>query len=502
MTLGLAAATSFISEFLPPGKTPGQACLLEIGGDKLTYEAIEHGFSTIEPLSWADFMNTDLITNVRDTISTLKPHVIWFPGTDNTLEVGEDFMNTVMYQLSLGGSVVYQAKIVDPIWTMPSIQQLIRDQPHSLEDLDGIRRLRVGEHVEDRRLFLDAAGSECEAHVASHAGREGRCDHQGASAIRFDGDVPKHVQTALTRLHQNLGHPKVIDMVRHLRYAGAEEAVLKACKLMRCDVCDRNQKTGSARPAVLPSLLDMNQVVSIDVFSVFDCNRARHEFLSVIDHATTFHLVAELEGHSGDAFCKQFTQLWGNVFGAPGTISADLETGLQTGVAKYAEFHGSRLRSSAGQAHWQQGIVERHGLWYQEILQRVIDDKSITSEDMYMAVQAVNSAKNELRRRHGFSPSQAVFGRDPRAPEELCAGVDEERFIEIMTEDKRRQREVSVRASAKMAFFRTQLDTKFRRALLQRARVKRGGYTVGSWCASIASKRLPRRGVHVRAQGR
>ena len=140
-------------------------------------------------------------------------------------------------------------------------------------------------------------------------------------------------------------------------------------------------------------------------------------------------------------------------------------------------------------------MIERHGLWYQEILQRVIDEKSITTDDMYMAIQAVNSAKNELRRRHGFSPSQAVFGKDPRTPEELCSGVDEERFIEILSEDSRRQREVSVRAAAKMAFFRTQMDTKFRRALIQRSRVKRGGYAVGEMvCFYRIEKVATRRG--------
>ncbi|CAE7251490.1 unnamed protein product [Symbiodinium sp. KB8] len=98
-----------------------------------------------------------------------------------------------------------------------------------------------------------------------------------------------------------------------------------------------------------------------------------------------------------------------------GTISADLESGLQ--------------------AHWRQGVIERHGYWYQEILQRVIDEKSITKDDMYMAVQAVNTATNELD-----------------------TGVDEERFLEIMSSDQRRQREVR---------------------MIQRARVKRGGYAVG-----------------------
>eukprot|EP00439_Symbiodinium_sp_Y106_P017981 s9503_g2.t1 len=223
----------------------------------------------------------------------------------------------------------------------------------------------------------------------------------------------------------------------------------------------------------------MNQLVSVDVFHVFDADRARHELLSVIDHATTFQLVCKIEGHSATEFTKKFTQPWGNVFGSPGTISADLETGLQAGFAKYAEFHGCKIRSAAGQAHWQQGVIERHGLWFQEILKRVIDEKSTGAEDIDLAIQACSSAKNELRRRHGFSPNQAVFGRDPRVAEELCSGGDEERFIELMSQDRQRHKEVAIRTAARMAFFRTQLDTKFRRSLLQRARVKRGGYRIG-----------------------
>ena len=210
---------------------------------------------------------------------------------------------------------------------------------------------------------------------------------------------------------------------------------MKACKNLRCQVCDRNRHTRAPRPATLPSLLDMNQLVSVDVFHVFDADRARHELLSVIDHATTFQLVCKIEGHSATEFTKKFTQPWGNVFGSPGTISADLETGLQAGFAKYAEFHGCKIRSAAGQAHWQQGVIERHGLWFQEILKRVIDEKSTGAEDIDLAIQACSSAKNELRRRHGFSPNQAVFGRDPRVAEELCSGGDEERFIELMSQD-------------------------------------------------------------------
>ena len=87
--------------------------------------------------------------------------------------------------------------------------------------------------------------------------------------------------------------------------------------------------------------------------------------------------------------------------------------------------------------------------------------------------------KNELHRKHGFLPCKAVFGKDPRGLGEIGGHADEERYLEIMSQDKKRQREVAIRTSACIAFFRTNLDSKLRRSLIRRARVKRGGYAIG-----------------------
>ncbi|CAE7698950.1 RE1 [Symbiodinium sp. CCMP2592] len=453
LTVGLAAASSFLSEYMPSGKAVEQACVFEIGGTNITYQMAEAGAHVVEPISWEEYLDSDLKFDVHQTIQTLKPNVVWFQGESEFIQRGDRVLQTIDYQLGCGGSVVLQGLFYDPIWNMVNFE---------LYDLG------MSQHDPTKETNQYMKG--------------------------FGRDLWLRTTDAITLIMKVLQR-----FTLTATYAGADEGVLKACKKMRCEDCARNQATQVARPATLPSLLDMNQLVSVDVFHVFDANRVRHEFLSVIDHATTFHLVCELEGHSAEAFCRSFTQLWGNTFGAPGTISADLETGLQGGITKYAEFFGSNLRSSAGQAHWQQGVVERHGLWYQEILRRVIDEKSITSEDMYLAVQAVNSAKNELRRRHGFSPTQAVFGRDPRSPEEICGANDEDRYIEVLSADRKRQREVSIRAAAKMAFFRTQADSKFRKALIQRSRIKRGGYAVGELVSfyrieKVATKRGSWRG--------
>ena len=229
--------------------------------------------------------------------------------------------------------------------------------------------------------------------------------------------------------------------------------------------------SGSARPVSLPSLLSFNQVVGVDVFSIYDSNGKRYEMMSVYDHGTSFHLAGRLDGHSTEAMEKSFCRIWCQTFGAPEVLAVDLETGLQAGLARFSSWHGTRLRSVAGQAHWQLGATERHnGLW-KSIWKRTSDELSLDEKDIDIGVVAVNAAKNELRRHGGFSPSQAVFGKDPYVPGELLDGKDGQQQDHILHVDQQRAREHAVRMAARSNYFRCQGDQKLRRALLQRTRV-------------------------------
>ena len=489
LTLGLAAATNYLSEHMPHGPLKERPCILEIGDTEMTCHLAECGNYVVEPLGLDSFGHEDSCAHVVDTIHALKPHVLWVRGDGQGCDMLPSIFSAATNQMLHGGVFVFQEDERDPIWSHQDFKDLLQGYENISEHEGGLRTVHVAKHgflpprmqpvYAGEAVDIPEGTDNLQASQADQPDREVAEGLPPGCHVSFDGNVPKIIQSSLSRLHQNLGHPANSDLARHLRFAGADESVIQACKKLRCQVCSRSKGPSPPRPATLPALLDFNQLVSVDVFHAFDSNKVKHEFLSVIDHATTFHLVCELEGHSSMSFERQFTQLWGNVFGPPGTIAADLETGLQAGLASYAEFHGCRLRPAAGQAHWQQGTIERHGLWYQEILRRVVDERSIDASDMFMAVQAVNSAKNELRRRHGFSPCQAVFGKDPRAPGEIGGNVDEERYLEILSQDKKRQREVAIRTSARIAFFRTSLDSKLRRSLIRRARVKKGGYAIG-----------------------
>ena len=68
---------------MPLGKSPHQACLLEIGKGDLTLDILEAGFQAVEPISWADYIDPCRVLDVSSTIETLRPNIVWFQGDDN-----------------------------------------------------------------------------------------------------------------------------------------------------------------------------------------------------------------------------------------------------------------------------------------------------------------------------------------------------------------------------------------------------------------------------------
>eukprot|EP00439_Symbiodinium_sp_Y106_P038609 s3953_g4.t1 len=148
---------------------------------------------------------------------------------------------------------------------------------------------------------------------------------------------------------------------------------------------------------------------------------------------------------------RAFCEIWSRTFGAPGTIALDLESGLQAGLARYSSWHGCHLRPIAGQAHWQLGATERHGGLWKAIWKRVCDDLSLREEDIPMGIAAVSDAKNQLRRMSGYSPAQAVFGRDPCVPGDLLDERDGDQQEHLMNHDLQQAREQAIRLAAKGA---------------------------------------------------
>ena len=89
-------------------------------------------------------------------------------------------------------------------------------------------------------------------------------------------------------------------------------------------------------------------------------------------------------------------------------------------------------------------------------------------------------AKNQLIKRHGFSPIQHVLGQDIRLPASVLAAPDELSSHSAAEHDGTFQRHLAIRQVARMAWARLDNSSRVRRAMLSKTRAPRGPWLPGS----------------------
>ena len=192
-------------------------------------------------------------------------------------------------KLSRGGVAVLEGDLQDVSWDANAFKEEFSSYQVTFEQGQTGSEITLRPAEEGQRSTVDQEAFVQDV-VPPDAGAPAS-GPRGASAISFDP------------------HPENRDLARHLRYAGADQAVLKALKSLKCQTCARCKRPAAPKPATLPSLLDFNQMVSFDAVHVFDSQSVRHELLSVIDHST-FHLVKRIQGHSSADFEAGAVDLW------------------------------------------------------------------------------------------------------------------------------------------------------------------------------------------------
>ena len=112
--------------------------------------------------------------------------------------------------------------------------------------------------------------------------------------------------------------------------------------------------------------------------------------------------------------------------GAPRREVVDQERGMMKDFTDEMGKHGIQVHYIAAQAHWQNGAVERQNRWFRDIWEKVVDHQSVTMEEVPWALASVSQAKNSLRRSHGCSPVQWLFGSEGRVGDPYIDGEDDE----------------------------------------------------------------------------
>ena len=305
---------------------------------------------------------------------------------------------------------------------------------------------------------------------------------ENPTGITFPDHVNKAVAQSLRRLHQNLGHPRREDLARHLRLAGAKSDVIQAAHSLKCATCQRHPNPGTRRPAKIVKNLSFNEEVGVDTIFLYTPNGNKLIGLSILDHASGYHVVRLVEGRKSEELVKAFLDGWASWAGLPERVVADQERGLMKDFTEELEHRHVKVDYIAGQAHWQNGAVERQNGWFRTIWDKTVDHMAITDEEAAWTVAQVCHAKNTLRRSHGYSPCQWVFGKDLAVHDgvldEDAALLEKEQSVKP---DDRRMREQAIRQAAREAFIQSQAEETVKRALLGRPRTMKRMYEQGDW---------------------
>ncbi|CAE7528745.1 Copia protein [Symbiodinium microadriaticum] len=475
MTTLLVAAGSYMSDYLPAVQHD-PVVMFEIGGMDATYEAAEMNKAVIEPMTWDDYGIHERRKDAYHFVYGISPKELRVNLQGMPEDAKDPILELIRTQVDGGEAAILRGG--DPDYFVGKLKDVLA---WSRTDSYGEKWVCFSRQKEGHRRLDDPQRPHQVYVLDENLGEE--TDKQGlkydGSGITFEDGVPGIVKSSLRRLHQNLGHPRKEDLVRHLRLAGCEDTIIKAAKGMRCTICAATAGPRISRPSAVPRMYDFNDCVGADLLHHHDIDDKRHTFLSLVDWGTSYHIVIPLEGFDNEDIEKAFNDHWVVPFGPPKTVSLDLDGAVQKGICRLCDWHNIGVKNVAAQAHWQAGITERQGAWWKSIWERVRHELSITEDEVHLAASLVSSAKNELRRRCGHSPTEWVFGRHPRLPEGLADPDNGDKVTWDVTPESRYQRAAAIRTSARIAFHHSQGDSRLRKALLQRARTTARPLEVG-----------------------
>ena len=268
-----------------------------------------------------------------------------------------------------------------------------------------------------------------------------------------EDEEPDHVHDHLTaedkriiqKLHVNLGHPSNYELSKALRLARARNAVWRHVKDdFKCDICERNKKPKSARPAILPKTFEPCRTVGLDVvfFPGLDVRQVR-PVLNMVDWATGYQMLEPLDNTQSSHIWEKFYGTWVRTFSVPEVVITDQGREFGKELAEKVSQAGALHRVIGARAPWQQARTERHGGVAKEVFIKLRESMLPTNDSEWrMCVHAVEAAKNRLYNRPGFSPAQRQFGYNMRLPGSLGSDDVYELLIHSSTDDMRRVMEI------------------------------------------------------------
>ena len=244
-----------------------------------------------------------------------------------------------------------------------------------------------------------------------------------ARVSEMNEQAPEQLRASLHCLHVNLGHPNNATLIRVLKHGGASQRAIDAARAFCCELCETKQRPKPAHPAQVERVTEFNRRIGIDVkyLQGWKANQ-KIPAVNIVDYASSFQIMVPLQApkENAELIRKALWEHWIAWAGQPSEIVVDpARANLSEAFTTPQELRGSTICTTAAEAHWQLGKVEVHGGWFNRVLDKVIAECAPHDRATWEACVSAAHSKNELIQVYGMTPSQFVFGRNPRIPHAL-----------------------------------------------------------------------------------
>lgn len=231
----------------------------------------------------------------------------------------------------------------------------------------------------------------------------------------------RRVEMAIRKLHVNLGHASVSDMLRILQHHRTQPEVLELVKAFSCDVCKANSAPKAVKESTPPKDIAPLRYIGLDVKWLPTWkNDYKIRALNIVCRTSGLQQMypfREGEQECSELIARLYRQ-WTRSYGRPKYVKFDAgRCNLGQTFLDCLERDGTTPLDVPGEAHEQMGDVESQGQHFEQMLKKVIQETSPSNYLEWLeCVDSTVEARNMLMKRHGHSAYQLVFGRDPEIP--------------------------------------------------------------------------------------
>ena len=233
--------------------------------------------------------------------------------------------------------------------------------------------------------------------------------------------LPQRTRIAIRRLHRQFSHPAPQTLRSILKAGRAPPELIEAARLVRCQACEDSKPKPRDHPVGNKFVFEFNACMGMDVAEARDHAGNKFSVLSFVDIATGFHVARVVKEGGGmptsEACASAMMEAWVSWAGWPRQCTMDRGVHNRGEMQKLLASHGCEVIYAPLETPSAIGKVERAQGVMKAMLRKVVHDvECIGAKDFKTVLQEVLVAKNTMTRSNGYSPSQWVLGKNPRAP--------------------------------------------------------------------------------------